>query len=72
VAPPPFSLVFGCTTVLNLICSLLLLFQDLLNLSNILDDMEQTGWIPYTSRTQYYNLYSKLYRLLMNKSSNSK
>lgn len=26
--------------------------QDLLNLSNILDDMEQTGAVPYPSRTQ--------------------
>ncbi|KAF5838516.1 hypothetical protein DUNSADRAFT_2714 [Dunaliella salina] len=41
--------------------------KDLLNLSNILDDMEQTGVVPYTSRTQYYNLHSKLHRLLIAK-----
>lgn len=45
----------------------LTILRDLLNLSNILDDMEQTGWVPYQNRTQYYNLYSKLYRLLLNK-----
>lgn len=45
----------------------MLILRDLLNLSNILDDMEQTGWVPYQNRTPYYNLYSKLYRLLMSK-----
>lgn len=42
----------------------LLIVRDLLNLSNILDDMEMTGTIPYQIRSQYYNLYGKLYRLL--------
>lgn len=42
----------------------LLILRDLLNLSNILDDMELTGTIPYQIRSQYYNLYGKLYRLL--------
>lgn len=41
--------------------------QDLLNLSNILDDMEQTGIVSYANRTQYYALYSKLYRMLIAK-----
>lgn len=43
--------------------------KDMLNLSNILDDMEQTGYVPYPNRTQYYNTYSKLYRQLMQKSA---
>jgi hypothetical protein len=45
--------------------------RDLLNLSNILDDMEQTGWVPYANRTQYYNMYSKLYRSLLQRASAS-
>lgn len=45
----------------------MLVLKDLLNLSNILDDMEQTGLVPYQNRTQYYNLYSKLYRVLLAK-----
>lgn len=45
--------------------------RDMLNLSNILDDMEQTGWVPYTSRTQYYNMYSKLYRSLLQRASSN-
>ncbi len=32
----------------------LLSCSDLLNLSNILDDMEQTGWVPYQARTQVW------------------
>jgi len=47
----------------------LLILRDLLNLSNILDDMEQTGWVPYQNRSAYYGQYSKLYRLLMNKAA---
>ncbi|GLI70157.1 hypothetical protein VaNZ11_014969 [Volvox africanus] len=43
------------------------ILRDLLNLSNILDDMEQTGIVSYTNRTQYYALYSKLYRMLIAK-----
>ena len=49
----------------------LAILRDMLNLSNILDDMEQTGWVPYQNRTQYYNLYSKLYRMLLNKAKAS-
>jgi hypothetical protein len=44
-----------------------LVIRDMLNLSNILDDMEQTGWVPYQNRSQYYNLYCKLHRLLIGK-----
>lgn len=33
----------------------LLILRDLLNLSNILDDMEQTGWVPYANRSAYYS-----------------
>jgi hypothetical protein len=33
------------------------ILRDLLNLSNILDDMEQTGIVSYSNRTQYYALY---------------
>ena len=33
----------------------LLILKDLLNLSNILDDMEQTGWVPYANRSAYYS-----------------
>lgn len=40
------------------------ILKDLLNLSNILDDMEQTGLVPYQSRTQYYAIYSRLYRMV--------
>lgn len=43
------------------------ILRDLLNLSNILDDMEQTGWVPYQNRTAYYGCYSKLYRMLLAK-----
>ena len=32
-----------------------LILRDLLNLSNILDDMEQTGWVPYQNRSAYYS-----------------
>ncbi|MEW5306581.1 MAG: hypothetical protein WDW38_007882 [Sanguina aurantia] len=48
-----------------------LVLKDLLNLSNILDDMELTGSVPYQSRTLYYNMYCKLYRVLLNKAKNS-
>jgi hypothetical protein len=47
----------------------LLILRDLLNLSTILDDMEQTGWVPYQNRSTYYNQYGKLYRMLLNKAS---
>ncbi len=40
----------------------LIVLRDLLNLSNILDDMEQTGWVPYPSRTQFFNVYTRLAR----------
>lgn len=40
-----------------------LVIRDLLNLSSILDDIEQGSHVPYQTRTQYYNLYAKLYRL---------
>lgn len=41
------------------------ILRDLLNLSGCLDDMEQTSYpVPYQNRTQLYNLYSKIYRLL--------
>ena len=43
------------------------ILKDLLNLSNILDDMEMTGIVAYPNRTQYYALYSKLYRMLLAK-----
>mmetsp|Transcript_1813 Transcript_1813/g.4803 ORF Transcript_1813/g.4803 Transcript_1813/m.4803 type:complete len:140 (-) Transcript_1813:525-944(-) len=43
----------------------LTILRDLLNLSNILDDMEQTGWVAYQNRSAYYNQYSRLYRMLM-------
>ena len=33
----------------------MMILRDLLNLSNILDDMEQTGFVPYTNRTSYYS-----------------
>lgn len=33
----------------------LTVLRDLLNLSNILDDMEQTGWVPYQNRSAYYS-----------------
>ncbi|KAG1666839.1 hypothetical protein FOA52_009463 [Chlamydomonas sp. UWO 241] len=47
----------------------LTILRDLLNLSNILDDMEQTGWVPYQNRSSYYNQYSRLYRMLMSKAT---
>lgn len=40
------------------------ILRDMLNLSTVLDDMEQTGTIPYAIRGHYYNVYSKLYRML--------
>lgn len=40
------------------------ILRDLLNLSNILDDMELSGTIPYHSRTPYYAQYSRLYRMV--------
>lgn len=43
------------------------ILRDLLNISNILDDMELTGWVPYQNRTAYYACYSKLYRMLQAK-----
>jgi hypothetical protein len=43
------------------------ILKDMFNLSNILDDMEQTGWIPYHTRGHYYNVYSRLYRMLSTK-----
>lgn len=46
-----------------------LILRDLLNLSNILDDMEQTGYVPYKNLSLYYSQYSKLYRMLINKAS---
>ena len=39
------------------------ILRDLLNLSNILDDMEQTGIVSYSNRTQYYALYRRDQRL---------
>ena len=33
----------------------LLILKDLLNLSNILDDMEQTGFVPYQKRSSYFS-----------------
>ena len=49
------------------------ILRDLLNLGVILDDMEQTGWVPYSHRTAYYNLYAKIYRALTTRAaSNSK
>jgi hypothetical protein len=33
----------------------------------VLDDMEQTGVIPYFNRGNYYNVYSRLYKLLASK-----
>ena len=33
----------------------LTILRDILNLSNILDDMEQTGWVPYQNRSAYYS-----------------
>jgi hypothetical protein len=35
--------------------------------SQVLDDMEQTGVIPYLNRGSYYNVYSRLYKLLSSK-----
>ena len=50
-----------------------IILRDLLNLGVILDDMEQTGWVPYSHRTAYYNLYAKIYRALTTRAaSNSK
>jgi len=40
------------------------ILKDMLNLSALLDDMEQTGLIPYLNRTPFYNMYAKLFRLL--------
>ncbi|GAX84097.1 hypothetical protein CEUSTIGMA_g11520.t1 [Chlamydomonas eustigma] len=37
----------------------LLILRDLLNLSTILDDMEQTGWVPYQNRSTYYILQAE-------------
>jgi hypothetical protein len=41
--------------------------KDMLNLSLILDDMEITGAIPYLNKGNYYNVYSRLYKLLVSK-----
>lgn len=49
-----------------------LILKDLLNLGNILDDMEQTGWVPYQNRIAYNNLYGKVYRLLAAKATSTK
>jgi hypothetical protein len=49
----------------------LLILRDLLNLSSILDDMEQTGWVPYPSRTQFFNLYTRTYRKLLQEARKS-
>ena len=46
------------------------ILRDLLNLGAILDDMEQTGWVPYSHRTAYYNLYGRTYRQLATKAAN--
>lgn len=45
----------------------LLIIKDMFNLSVVLDDMELTGCIPYYNRGHYYNVYSKLYRMLVAK-----
>jgi hypothetical protein len=41
------------------------ILRDMFNLSNVLDDMEHTGCIPYQNRGHYYNVYSRLYRMLV-------
>lgn len=46
----------------------LTILRDLLNLNTVLDDMEQSGMVPYSSRGHYYNAYSAIYRLLISKS----
>ena len=48
----------------------LFILRDLLNLGVILDDMEQTGWVPYSHRTAYYNLYGRIYRQLATRAAN--
>lgn len=45
----------------------LYILGDMFNLSNVLDDMEFTGCIPYHNRGHFYNCYSRLYRLLLQK-----
>lgn len=45
----------------------LMILRDMFNLSNVLDDMEHTGCIPYHNRGHYYNVYSRLYRMLLQK-----
>lgn len=44
------------------------IMRDLLNLNSVLDDMEQSGLVPYSQRGHYYNTYSGIYRLLLSKS----
>lgn len=43
------------------------ILRDMFNLSHVLDDMEQTACIPYHNRGHYYNVYSRLYRMLVAK-----
>jgi hypothetical protein len=38
--------------------------RDLLNLSVVLDDMEQTGVVPYAARGAYHTAYARVYRQL--------
>eukprot|EP00879_Flechtneria_rotunda_P001615 GHRR01001775.1.p1 GENE.GHRR01001775.1~~GHRR01001775.1.p1 ORF type:complete len:134 (+),score=23.06 GHRR01001775.1:544-945(+) len=45
----------------------LLILRDMFNLSSVLDDMEHTGTVPYHIRGHYYNVYSRLYRMLLQK-----
>jgi len=41
------------------------ILKDMFNLSNVLDDMELTGAPPYHNKGHYYNVYSRLYRMLV-------
>lgn len=45
--------------------------KDMFNLSNVLDDLEQTGAFPHHTRGQYYNVYTRLYRMLLSKAKQS-
>ncbi|GBF96405.1 hypothetical protein Rsub_09204 [Raphidocelis subcapitata] len=41
------------------------ILKDMFNLSNVLDDMELTGAPPYHAKGHFYNVYSRLYRMLV-------
>lgn len=48
-----------------------MVIRDMFNLSTVLDDMEMTGAVAYHQRSHYYQVYSKLYRMLVAHSKNA-